>query len=134
MTSAMVVRNGLRLRSAILWICVGLLYVGLLSWAKGYALQSFASRSLETLRPRHQKILSLFQASFYFFYDDQFLPGVKQALQGSPGVPPIERVHVLSNTGSILFDSENLQKREMDPGAIYPDVQIIKALSGTESA
>lgn len=136
MTTAMEVRSGPRrklLRSAILWISVGLIYVGLLSWAKGHALQVFANRSLETLRPRHQKILSLFQASFYFFYDEQFLPGLKQALQGDSDVPPIDRVHILSNTGVVLFDSANPPKKgEVAASSVYSDPQIIAGLKGTE--
>ncbi|MFX5634225.1 hypothetical protein ABTE18_20385, partial [Acinetobacter baumannii] len=58
------------------------------------------------------KVLGLFQASFYFFYDDQFAPGIRQNLasaQGgpddAPSAPRLDRITILSSTGGVIYDS-----------------------------
>ena len=66
----------LGLRSAIAWICLGLAYVVALSFYKSTTMDELASQALQSLKTgRHAKVTSLFQASFYFFYDEQFLSG-----------------------------------------------------------
>lgn len=117
MKAAMEGRWGRRsaLRSAIAWIALILAYVGALSFYKESLLNRFAEQGLAKVQTRHSKILSLFQSSFFFFYEDQFLPGIRSSLDSREdgdtkrARPFLERVFIISRSaegaGSVVFDS-----------------------------
>src|SRR3954469_19986391 len=91
------------LRSAIAWVCIGLAYVIALSFYKSATMQQLAQQGLQSLRSHsHSKVTNLFQASYYFFFDDQFVPGIKQALS-EDSYPKLERVRFVSNSGGTLL-------------------------------
>jgi class 3 adenylate cyclase/HEAT repeat protein len=70
-----------------------------------------ARQAVDSVQPRHQKISNLFQASFYFFYEDQFLPGIQAAL-AEQAYPRISRVTILEKGGQVVFDSAHPRKQE----------------------
>src|SRR5258708_1036413 len=93
------------IRTAIVSVSLCLAFVGMLSFAKSKWLGNLANESLESLHSRHSRSLSLFQASFYFFYEDQFLPGIRELQKSSDAGPAITRIEILSDHGFLLFDS-----------------------------
>lgn len=95
------------LRTAIAWVGIALAYALALSFYKGAALERLAKDRIRGLETRHASVLRLFQASFYFFYGEQFVPGIRKALGEGDG---LERIQVLSSTGKLLFDSADLPK------------------------
>ncbi|MGZ3687191.1 MAG: adenylate/guanylate cyclase domain-containing protein, partial [Bdellovibrionota bacterium] len=117
------------LKKPIRWVSLGLIFAIALNLYKGTMLDRLSEGALRSLGPRHQKVLSLFQASFYFFYDDQFLPGIRQNLAESS--PRIERITVLSSGGTILFDSKDPPKSPSSPDATKPftQKQVLQKLS-----
>lgn len=123
-----------KLRSAIAWIFIGLAYVIALSFYKSSMMQDLAQQGMQSLKShRHAKVTNLFQASFYFFYDEQFVPGVKQALS-EDSYPRLERIQIISNSGgSILFDSAHPKKPE-DGGAQLKEPSILSRLNGQDAA
>jgi class 3 adenylate cyclase/HEAT repeat protein len=118
------------LRAAILWIAIAVAYVVGLSFYKSSLLQDFAAQSVQAVPARHAEVTRLFQASFYFFYDEQFLPGIRRVIE-SDSYPRLERVQVIADDGgTLLFDS-----REPAPGAGAParhvsEPAILDALQG----
>jgi class 3 adenylate cyclase/HEAT repeat protein len=115
MTSLFAPTKSRGLRAAIALAGVALAYVVALSFYKSALLQEVAQQGAQSLPPRHAQVTRLFQASFYFFYEDQFLPGVRQQLKADI-YPRIERLRVVSNDVSIgkgaavLFDSDAPRK------------------------
>lgn len=99
--------SGRSLKGAILVALVGLGYAWGLGTYKKSLVQDLATRSAEALVQNHSSVLSLFQASFYFFYEDQFLPGIQKTLAQ---VPHLKRIQVLSSGGALLFDSAEAQR------------------------
>jgi len=111
-------KNRYALKSAIIWSLVILSYVGGVSLYKKARFARLAHEGLETVRIYHPKVENLFQGSFYFFYDDQFAPGIQEILRSVQNKRPgskIERLTIYSGQdGTVLFDS---QKPEIiDPG------------------
>lgn len=115
MTSLHAPSKSRRLRAAIVLAGVALIYVVALSFYKSALLEEIAQQGVQSLPPRHAQLTRLFQASFYFFYEDQFLPGVKQTLS-SDAYPRIERLRVVSSDAPaasgavVLFDSDEPRK------------------------
>lgn len=129
-------RSGLTIRSAIAWLLLASLYAVGLSSYKSALIGELARDGTVLVKARHPKILNLFQASFYFFYEDQFVPGVQQALRGKR--PSIGRIFVLSNTGGVLFDSSPggaapVKPAQGDQGPRYPDPEVLVKLAEAES-
>jgi class 3 adenylate cyclase/HEAT repeat protein len=91
---------------------------------KGRLLDQFAQKSYEVVKSRHSKVISLFQSSFYFYLEEQFIPGIKQNMTSAS--PPIERLVIFSNNGSMLYDT-----RGTDP-KISQDPEIVKRLKLNE--
>lgn len=91
------------LRPAIGWIVFGVIYVLGLSFYKEAMVERFSHQALQNLKPRHQTVLNLFQASYYFYYDQQFLPGVRDAMAQTPD---LKRVRIITSAGNLIFDSE----------------------------
>jgi class 3 adenylate cyclase/HEAT repeat protein len=136
-------------RVAIAWACLALAYVSGLYWYRGRALEGWARESVVSLRAsRHPELVRLFQASFYFFFDERFLPGVRHLLSppepawrmAQTEIPGIERVVVLATSGSspgeVLFDSDRFSAK---PGAgppaplpPFPDTEVIARLGAAE--
>ena len=139
------------LRVAILWVAIAAAYVAALSFFKGQMLDRLAKDSLATIQPRHQKVLNLFQASYYFFYEDQFLPGIQSVMEkggrisepvdgirGRVQAPELRRIVVLSaggtGSGGVLFDSINPPKGAPTSGdaqtsQVLPDPEIVSHLA-----
>jgi class 3 adenylate cyclase/HEAT repeat protein len=130
-------------RFAIVWALVASVFVGGLTFYKKAAMQKLAEAGVENLKLRHPKVAALFQASFYFFYDDQFVPGVREFL-AHPGPssgaeePQIQQLVILSNNGSVIFDSaqpspkgsdKNSEKNSEIP---YPDPDVLEQIGSNE--
>lgn len=90
------------LKSAIGWMALALFLALGLSLYKGQLLDELSRQKSAELRTKHPAISNLFQASFYFFYEDQFLPGIRETLERTEN---LKRIQVLSNAGGELFDS-----------------------------
>ena len=92
------------LRFPIIALGAALVYAASLSAYKEKKLQEYAAEALHESQEVHSQVLKLFQASYYFFYAEQFVPGVTKQLENSP---ELKSVQVLSSAqgGIILFDS-----------------------------
>ncbi len=99
--------NRRNLRKAIIWLLILSAYFAGLSFYKRAMLGKLAQDASEILQLRHPKVLGLFQANFYFFYDEQFVPGIKQALQKPTTGQKIDRIRILTSTGGLLYDSKS---------------------------
>jgi class 3 adenylate cyclase len=109
------------LRSAILWVGIALAYVVAISFYKSALMDEVAQQGLQALPQRHAQVSRLFQASFYFFYEEQFLPGVQQAIEAD-AFPKVERVRVVANEGgTLLFDSRSPSKPGDAPAGAAPE-------------
>jgi class 3 adenylate cyclase len=112
-------------------VCLALAYAVGLSFYKSAMLERFAERSQETLSRRHAGVLNLFQASFYFFYEDQFHPGIRQALATTPD---LERIQILSGAGALLFDSAAPRPASSGEAASFAEPEIVARLGGSAPA
>jgi class 3 adenylate cyclase len=119
--------QGRKLRSAIVWTLVAAALAGGLSFYKRYELRELAKRSNASIQSRHQSVVDLFQSSFFFFYEDQFVPGIKKSLSDNPG---LKRIRILSNTGNLLFDTNEIQKSAPSPQP-FNEKEILTQLSDT---
>ncbi|MGE0614056.1 MAG: adenylate/guanylate cyclase domain-containing protein [Bacteriovoracia bacterium] len=100
------------LRLATLWLLVGVAFVTGLSFYKSHKLEAFARDCLGSVTEKHAKVRNLFQANFYFFYEDQFIPGIKAELDSDSR---LDRIEVISNSGAVLFDSAHPPKTAAAP-------------------
>ncbi|MEK6705150.1 MAG: HEAT repeat domain-containing protein [Bdellovibrionota bacterium] len=96
-------------------------------------MNGLARESLAFLKVNHAKVINLFQANFYFFYEEQFLPGVKKILNGGGGTTPVKRLLITvrsgQSAGEVLFDSS----QSSQSAKIKADPEILKLL-GTEDS
>lgn len=89
------------------------LYFSVLLYFVQNRIQGLSQEALSELSIRHAKIVSLFQSSFYFFYEEQFLPGIKEHLELGSKKALIRRAVILTQFengnpgGTILFDSQH---------------------------
>ena len=91
----------LRLGSLALFLGAVALY-GLLAY-KNQLQKQFSQSKLRSLQLYHAPFRDLFQTSFYFHFEDQFLPEIKSQLNG---VQDLKRVIYFDRSGKVLFDSE----------------------------
>ncbi len=116
------------LRLATLGLILSVLVAVGLGFYKEKLLDQFAQQSFEVVKSRHPKIVSLFQSSFYFYFEEQFLPGMKQSMLTA--VPAIEKVVIFSNNGSLLFES---QTDTQEKGSkVSQEAEIQKRLKSSE--
>jgi class 3 adenylate cyclase len=103
------------LRQAIAWVAIGVACVGAATAYKSTLMRRAESAALERLPAQQAKVSGLFQASYYFFYDDQFLPGIQEVLREG-----VSRIVILSPTGTALFDSSAPRKPDDPQSAARP--------------
>ena len=107
-------KKQIALKSAIIWSLVTLSYVGGVSFYKNTRFSQLTREGLQTVKITHSKVEGLFQGSFYFFYEDQFVPGIKEVLRSVQNKRPdarIQRVLILSpDSQAVLFDSKTPEK------------------------
>lgn len=96
------------LRGAIAWMIVGLVFVSLLSWYKSHELKGLSKKNLEQINEHQAQFQNLFQANFYFYFEDEFLPGVQRSIQK---MDHLERVQYVDTSARVLFDSEDPRKK-----------------------
>lgn len=112
------------------------LYVVGVGAYKAREMDRAAAESLELARTLQPRVHGLFQASFYFFYDDQFLPGVLGLVKPTedrtdPGAARLERVEILTADGSVLFDSSvggTKPEKGEESGRRHADARVPEAL------
>ncbi|HTL13038.1 MAG TPA: HAMP domain-containing protein, partial [Bdellovibrionota bacterium] len=120
------------MKGALVAGVLAIVFVSALAVHKQRTLESVAQDKLALLADRHSTFRNLFQASFYFYFKDQFLPGVQKHMSETAG---LERVQVLTRSGGILFDSVSPAKFEPDPNSPdshqtrYGEKQILEHLS-----
>jgi len=71
---------------------------------KNHELQRFSDQESQLLQTREAGFRNLFQAGFYFYFNEQFVPGVKQQIEDFPG---LVRVEFFSLEGRKLYDSKH---------------------------
>jgi len=71
-----------------------------------------------------------FQSSFYFYYEDQFLPVVQKVLTAVPSTasPQPKRIRLLSREKKVLFDSQNLESGK-NPAVVADDKVLLESLA-----
>jgi class 3 adenylate cyclase len=105
-----------------------LVLVFVLSYLKSTWVSDYGHRKLEYAQTNNERIFNLFQASFYFYYDDQFKPGIEDFLKKNP---ELKRVLIISGNGQVAFDSKDLA----GPSKTIPykvDPQLAKRPSSAE--
>ena len=109
-TEGRIMQSGVRktLRNAIPWTLLALGLLGGVGLLKSVGMRSFAVQAAGSVEARQTSIANLFQASFYFFYDDQFLPGVREQIVASrkESEAPIRSLRVVTQNGDLVFDSD----------------------------
>lgn len=116
------------------WMVLGLVCAAALSFYKGRLLESFAQKSLGVLESRHSSVLSAFQAGFYFFYEDQFVPGIREQREKTPH---LDRIQILTQPGVLIFDSavapesQGPQQGQAD-AKTFDRADVVAGISGTK--
>lgn len=125
--------GGLRGRSRV-W-ALGLGAVALVAAVpyKSHLLKKRAAQVGDQLQGRHQRLSAAFQASFYFFYDEQFVPAATSVLEApAPGGMVLGRAWVLTPRGEVLFDTRDLKKPQVTSSGgalpIFGDTEVIAGL------
>lgn len=90
------------LRRGIFYLTLGLMGIAAVVFYRKTSLERFANQKLEQVASIHVEVRDLFQASYYFFYQSDFLPGVKKRIQETPF---LNQIQIISKNGMILFDS-----------------------------
>ena len=127
-----------RLRPALAWLGAAALFVVGVGFYKSYQMNLGAQRSLAVSQALAPRVQGLFQASFYFFYEDQFLPGVLGLVKPSENRmegPELKRVEFLTADGTLLFASSeegSRPEKSEEKGVRHPDPRVIQALQRTE--
>ncbi|MCM2323418.1 MAG: HEAT repeat domain-containing protein [Oligoflexia bacterium] len=125
----------LPLKALIVWVLLASAYVISLSFYKGALLGRLAQEAVGSVQARHTKVLGLFQGSFYFFFEDQFLPGIRQNLDSAPGPQGVlapRQIVVLGEGGAVLFDSgKSKDSGKPSEDSRYPDASVVAALSAS---
>ncbi len=114
------------LRSAIGWLGLALLYTVGVSFYRGEKLAEATRSGLAAVERQHPAVLSLFQSSFYFFYEDQFLPGLRDSMEK---IPDLRQVQILSKSGGLIFDSAEAPQQAPDRPKEFPFKEVIDRLS-----
>lgn len=91
----------------IFFLLLGTLWSAWLSVQKQVELDRFAHQSLRAISEDHPELRLLYQKSFHFYLDAEFLPGIRKVLEK---VPSLNRIRLLSETGQVFFDSDPAQK------------------------
>src|SRR5262249_18741384 len=72
------------LRPRIVYIVLALLFVFALSGVKSSWVSDYSQKKIDFVQANNERIFNLFQASFYFYYEDQFKPGIEDFLAKNP--------------------------------------------------
>ncbi len=123
-------------RGATVFLLVALLGCAFLFWERSRLLDTLIDRSHHELAWAHSGFESAFQASYYFFFRDQFVPEIDQKLGSVPG---LKRVQFVNDSGGVLYDTGDPELRKADSGSsIQPKVlaepQLVKVLSARQAA
>ena len=83
-----------------------LVLVFALSFLKSSWITDYSQKKADFAQSKNEWIFNLFQASFYFYFDDQFKPGVDEFLKKNPD---LKRIIIISGNGQAAFDSKDLE-------------------------
>lgn len=110
---------------ASLWVgACAVLMLAIATW-RDAEIRRFASDRLAKVQAEHRSFQGLFQASFYFFFEDQFLPGIRSRVEA---IPDLKRVRFVGTNGNLIFDSADLKKPEAE--AVLDAPAIVEAIRG----
>ncbi|MEW6055725.1 MAG: HEAT repeat domain-containing protein [Bdellovibrionota bacterium] len=84
------------------------------SWISEYGQKKF-----EFVRINNERIFGSFQASFYFYYEEQFKPSVEEFLRADPH---LTQILVVSSNGQVVFDSKDLPRGKTQPYKVDPEL------------
>lgn len=107
--------SGLRsawLRPRNLFAVSAVVFVLVLSFLKSSWVSQYSEKKLEFAQANNERIFNLFQASFYFYYDDQFKPGLDEFMRKNP---ELKRIIIISGTGQAAFDTKDLATGKTTP-------------------
>lgn len=120
-------RDSLRFsfKKAIGWALLLLVFLFAMGSYKKAMLGRMVDQGLQASKTRTQKVINLFQASFFFAYQEQFLPGIKQVLAETGKGPKIKELLILSEKGNILFNSSHppTLAQNSSPDVVYGNVE-----------
>jgi len=111
----------------VIWLGIGLAYFSGLTFYKTHALRQVAQDQLQVLKTREQVFRNLFQANFYFYFQEQFIPGLKREIEK---YPDLKGVQYVSSEGQLLYDSKDLDVR-LD-GKSKVSAEVMQTLSRPE--
>jgi len=89
-----------------LLVCV-LFYLASLFFLKASWLKEYSSKKLEVAQVASSDLFNLFHSSYYFYFEDQFKPGIQKFLQENP---ELKKVVIVSATGQVVFNSDDLMR------------------------
>lgn len=95
-------------RPVILWFVGAVLLTAGLAEFKNYRMDQFQIDGHWMVQNHHGQFKNLFQANFYFFFQEKFVPEVQIAIEEFSA---LKRVQFISKSGQVLFDS-NFSDRE----------------------
>jgi len=100
-----------------------------LNYGKNLLVHRSAFENLTLLRSSHQSVVGTFQANFYFFYKEKFLPDIKKVLENNRNIGGLQ---ILAANGLILFDSTSsvhLAAKEPVQTGVQAGTEIVRRLS-----
>lgn len=101
------------------------LLVFVLSILKSSWIADYSQKKADFAQSKNEWVFNLFQASFYFYFDDQFKPGVVEFLKANP---ELRRVIIISGNGQAAFDSKDLDVGKTVPYKVDPQLAIRPAM------
>src|SRR6185437_5894886 len=87
---------------------------------KTHTLRQAAVDQLQVLKTREQAFRNLFQSNFYFYFQEQFIPGLKHEIEQ---YPDLKRVQYISNEGQLIYDSKDLDVRLDGKSTVAPEIR-----------
>src|ERR1035437_3441703 len=97
-----------RLRYLTGLLVMAVVYILVVALYKDRELQRFSDSQVQTLSTRDPNFRNLFQANFYFYFSEQFVPGMKQLLEEAP---ELKKVQFVSSEGVLLYDSRQIETK-----------------------
>lgn len=104
---------------------LALIFVFCLSVLKSSWISDYSRKKTDFAQTSSEKVFNLFQANFYFYYEEQFKPGIEEFFKTSPD---LKRIIIISANGQAAFDSKDLTSGKAEPYKV--DAQLAQKTNG----
>ena len=98
-----------------------------LSVYKERLLEGTAAEAMKIVPSLHREMVENYQAGFRDQFERRFVPAVRVAMKGAPG---LSRIRVLSDTGMVIFDTN--REYDLKP-VVFPNKDLVAKISEGET-